>query len=188
MNQIRLQLEKETLLNDNDWQIFSSKLIREELSKKQVLLEVGQIENYLSFVESGIIRVYLPKEENDLTVDFAFDGSFVSGYSSFLTRMPSIYQMEALTETRIWRISYDDLQLVYDLTEMGDRIGRKAGESLFLRKSKRELSLLNDSAENRYLHLFTEQPKLIQLIPLKYIASYIGVTPQALSRIRRRIS
>jgi len=87
MNQIRLQLEKDALLSDNDWQIFSSKLIREELSKKQVLLEVGQIENYLSFVESGIIRVYFPKEENDLTVDFAFGGSFVSGYISFLTRM-----------------------------------------------------------------------------------------------------
>jgi len=59
---------------------------------------------------------------------------------------------------------------------------------LFLKKSKRELSLLHESAEQRYLNLFTEQPELIKQIPLKYIASYIGITPQALSRIRKRIS
>ena len=61
-------------------------------------------------------------------------------------------------------------------------------EKMFLLKSKRELSLLNKSAEERYLNLFTERPILLQQIPLKYIASYIGVTPQALSRIRKRIS
>ena len=67
-------------------------------------------------------------------------------------------------------------------------IGRRASEELFLKKSKRELSLLRDSAEERYLNLFEERPELLREIPLKYIASYIGVTPQALSRIRRRIS
>ncbi|HEY0749771.1 MAG TPA: hypothetical protein VGD26_01370 [Chitinophagaceae bacterium] len=67
-------------------------------------------------------------------------------------------------------------------------IGRKASEDLFLKKSKRELSLLNDTAEERYLKLFSEQLHLIKQIPLKYIASYIGITPQALSRIRKRIS
>lgn len=63
-----------------------------------------------------------------------------------------------------------------------------SSERLFLIKSKREQSLLNESAETRYLNLFTQRPKLIKEIPLKYIASYIGVTPQALSRIRKRIS
>ena len=61
-------------------------------------------------------------------------------------------------------------------------------EDLFLKKFKRELSLLNETAEQRYQNLFTEQSQLIKEIPLKYIASYIGITPQALSRIRKRIS
>ena len=78
--------------------------------------------------------------------------------------------------------------MIYSKTAVGNVIGRKAAESLFLEKAKRELALLNDSAEQRYLNLFTEQPELILQIPLKYIASYIGITPQALSRIRRRIS
>ena len=83
---------------------------------------------------------------------------------------------------------YADLQEVYTKTRIGNLIGRLSSERLFLIKSKREQSLLNESAEQRYLNLFTERPNLIQKIPLKYIASYIGVTPQALSRIRKRIS
>lgn len=187
MEQIRKYFEKTFKLTDQDWQIFSSKLTRQEFPKKHVLLKAGQVENHLSFVETGIIRFYIPKEENDLTFAFTFDNSFVSGYDSFLPQRPSIYHVETLTKTTLWRLTYNDLQAIYDETEIGNAIGRQASEDLFLKKSKRELSLLNETAEQRYLNLFTEQTELIKQIPLKYIASYIGITPQALSRIRKRI-
>ncbi len=174
-------------LTDADWMVFSSKLTREEFSKKETLLKCGQTEDYLSFIEKGMIRFYIPKEENDLTFGFAFDKEFISAYDSFLTRMPSTYHVETLVETTLWRLTYDDLQVIYHETEIGNTIGRYASEKLFLKKSKRELALLNDTAEQRYLKLFTERPNLIRQVPLKYIASYIGITPQALSRIRKRI-
>ena len=88
----------------------------------------------------------------------------------------------------MWSVSFNDLQLIYAETNIGNTIGRLASEDLFVKKSKREVSLLNLSAEERYLNLFKEQPHLLIHIPLKYIASYIGITPQALSRIRKRIS
>ena len=83
--------------------------------------------------------------------------------------------------------SYKNLQEVYKKTSIGNTLGRLSSERLFLIKSKREISLLNETAEERYLKLFDERPELIKEIPLKYIASYIGVTAQALSRIRKRI-
>ena len=174
-------------ISEKEWIFFVSKLSRQEFSKNHIILKTGQIEDYLSFVETGIIRYYIPKLENDLTFTFVFDNSFVSGYDSFLTRKPSTCHIETLTKTILWRLSYTDLQTIYNETKIGNLIGRQASESLFLKKSKRELSLLNETAEQRYLNLFTDQPHLIQHIPLKYIASYIGVTPQALSRIRKRI-
>ena len=125
--------------------------------------------------------------ENDLTFTFAFNNSFVSAYDSFLTRKPSTYHIETLTKTTLWRLKYTDLQTIYRETGIGNLIGRYASEELFIKKSKRELSFLNETAGQRYQNLFIEQPHLIQHIPLKYIASYIGVTPQALSRIRKRI-
>jgi CRP-like cAMP-binding protein len=188
MNEIKRYFEKFVTLSEKDWQIFSSKLVRREFAKKSVLLKVGQKENYLSFVEKGIIRFCIPTEFDDLTFGFAFADNFVSAYDFFLTQQPSNYQLETITETVLWSLSYEDLQKIYAETEIGNTIGRLASEDLFLKKSKRELSLLTDTAEQRYLNLFTEQPHLLQLVPLKYIASYIGITPQALSRIRKRIS
>ena len=187
MQEIRQYFESITTLSDADWEIFSSKLERQAFSKKTVLLKAGQTEKYLSFIEKGIIRFYLPKEENDLTFSFSFQNSFVSAYESFLTQTASLYQVETLTDTILWRVTYPDLQLIYRQSAAGNRIGRHASEDLFLKKAKRELSLLNDTAEQRYLKLLTEQANLMQQIPLKYLASYIGITPQALSRIRRRI-
>lgn len=173
--------------SEKDWEIILSKLVRQEFPKKHILTEVDQIENHLNFIESGIARFYIPKEENDLTFNIVFDNGFLSAYDSFLTQTPSTYNIETLTDTIIWQITYNDLQTIYKETELGNIIGRQASEELFLKKQKREISLLNLSAEQRYLNLFNEQPKLIQQIPLKYIASYIGITPQALSRIRKRI-
>ncbi|MBF4467263.1 Crp/Fnr family transcriptional regulator [Flavobacterium sp. LC2016-12] len=187
MQLIRDNFERMVNLSDDDWNTFSSKLIRQEFSKKTPILETGQIENYLSFVEKGLVRYYIPDEDSDLTFTFVFDGEFASGYDSFITRLPANYIIETLADTVLWRISYSDLQYIYAETKIGNTIGRLASEDLFLKKTKRELSLLNDSAEQRYRNLFIEQPQLIQKIPQKYLASYIGITPQALSRIRKRI-
>lgn len=173
--------------SEEDWDIILSKLVRQEFPKKHILSKVGQTENFLNFIESGVARFYIPKEENDVTFNIVFDTGFLSAYDSFLTQTPSTYNIETLTDTVLWRMTYNDLQAIYKETELGNIIGRQAGEELFLKKQKRELELLNLTAEQRYINLFTEQPQLLQKVPLKYIASFIGVTPQALSRIRKRI-
>lgn len=188
MNQIREYFEQIGKINDSDWTIFSSKLKKIKYPKNTTVLAVGKTENYLSFIEKGSIRLFIPKVENDLTFGFCFENEFVSAYDSFLRQKPCKYQVETLTATTLWRISYNDLQTVYETSDIGITIGRLTAENLFLIKSEREQSLLNETAEQRYLSLFKNRPNLIKEIPLKYLASYIGITPQALSRIRKRIS
>ncbi|GAA3654797.1 Crp/Fnr family transcriptional regulator [Flavivirga jejuensis] len=188
MNEIRNFIEDITLISDSDWQFFSSKLQEVKFKKNTPLLKIGEIEKHLSFITKGIIRLYIPKDEFDLTFGFVFNNAFITAYDSLLTQSPSEYQIETLTETILWRISNKDLQEVYEKTNSGNIIGRKMAENMFLIKSKRELSLLSQTAEERYLDLFSNRPELLQQIPLKYIASYIGITPQALSRIRKRIT
>ena len=187
MDEIRKYFEQKVKITDEDWRVFSSKLVRKQFPRKTILLKSGQTENYLSFIEKGIIRFYIPKPENDFTFSFSFENEFVSAYDSFLTQTPCVYHLETLSETILWQISFNDLQTIYAETEIGNTIGRFASEGLYLENVKREISLLTDTAEQRYVKLFAEQPHLIQKVPLKYIASYIGITPQALSRIRRRI-
>jgi len=190
MQQIKQYLEGIAHITDKDWEFFISKLTHRVIPKKSVFLGLNEIENHISFIQSGVVRLFIPKDdtEKEITFGFSFKNQFVSAYDSFLTRQPSLYQLQALTETSILSITYDDLQEVYKNTQIGNLIGRLTAERLFLLKSSREQNFLNLTAEERYLKLFKERPELLKVIPLKYISSYIGVTAQALSRIRKRIS
>ena len=189
MEQIKKYIDQIATISEEDWDFFRSKLQRRTLPKKTIFLKINQIENHISFIESGVVRLFIPKEnpEKEITFGFSFKDQFVSAYDSFLTQKPSLYQLQTLTETSVLSITYKDLQAVYKTTQIGDLIGRLTAERLFLIKSKREQNLLNLSAEERYLKLFKERPELLKIIPLKYISSYIGVTAQALSRIRKRL-
>ncbi|QXP79352.1 MULTISPECIES: Crp/Fnr family transcriptional regulator [Winogradskyella] len=189
MQQIKAYLDQLATISQPDWDFFTSKLQRQCIKKKTIFLKTNEIENHISFIESGVVRLFIPKENPDkeITFGFSFKDQFVSAYDSFLTQTPSAYQLQALTDTTLLSMTYSDLQEVYKNTQIGNLIGRLTAERLFLLKSKREQNLLNLTAEERYLKLFKERPELLKVIPLKYISSYIGVTAQALSRIRKRL-
>ena len=188
MERIRIFFEELVPMNDSDWSIFSSFLQPAQYAKRCPILKLGQVEKHLSFIAQGSVRLFIPGLDNDQTFGFCFENQFVSAYDSFLTQTPCHYQVEAMTDTTLWRITHADLQTVYQETSIGSTIGRLIAEQLYLMKTERERSFLTETAEDRYLALFEKRPQLLREIPLKHIASYIGVTPQALSRIRKRIS
>ena len=187
MQSIRVYFEKFVDLDDYLWSLFTDNIYPKEFSKGETILESGDVENYVSVIESGMIRYYIPGDDNETTFGFAFKGHFFSAYDSFIHQTPCKYQLEALADTKVYRMSYEDLNNLFKNIREGNSIGRKMAEQFYVGKQNRELSLLTESAEERYNKLFTTQPQLIKEIPLKYIASYIGITPQALSRIRSRV-
>lgn len=186
--QIREYFEHIHSMSDADWKLFSSKLVKQVFPKKAILIDSGQVEDFLSFVERGSIRILSSKEEKEHTFGFVFENEFCCAYDSFLTRLPVEYRIETLTTVELWRISYLDLQELYQTTVVGNLLGRHVAEVLFIKNAQRVRSLLMETAEQRYVNLFLEKRQWIKTIPLKFLASYIGVTPQALSRIRKRIS
>ena len=185
---LKKYLEQFSPLPATDWEFFTSRLQCRAFAKKEPVLAAGTVEQYVNFIDSGIIRYFVMEEEKDITFEIAFENSFATAYDSFLTRTPVQYAGEALTDIVLWSIRYDDLQEMYAMTSVGDRVGRLAAEELYIRKNRRQMSFLKDDAETRYLMLMKDYPHLLQHVPLKYLASYIGITPQALSRIRRRMS
>ncbi|MFA8435313.1 MAG: Crp/Fnr family transcriptional regulator [Marinifilaceae bacterium] len=188
MGHIREYYERIVNLQESEWEFIAAHFARKVFTKNEIITQQGETENFLSFIEEGIVRFYIPGDEKELTFNFSFEKEFTCAYDSFLTQTPSEYELQALTEVIVWQISYDDLQKVYAQTKVGNYLGRFASERLFLTKSKRELSLLKYNAKERYLRLFNEQPDILKFIPLKYVASYLGITPQGLSRIRRQIT
>lgn len=182
---LRSALSTISVLSDEDWNYFSSKLNYIEISKNESVLDKGDIENNMSFLTHGAVRLFIPRLKHDMTFGFVFEHEFVSAYDSFLSRSPAHYSVYTLSDSGFWQISYDDLQEVYDKTSIGDLIGRRMAEKMFLVKARRELALLGKSAKQRYSDLFLERPRLIKEIPLQYVASYLGVTRESLSRIRK---
>ncbi|MBZ4188496.1 Crp/Fnr family transcriptional regulator [Niabella beijingensis] len=188
MGYIREYYERFRKLDEAEWTLIAAHFKRWVFRKNERVVKLGETENYLSFIESGLIRCYIPGEEEEHTFHFHFDREFTCAYDSFLTRNPSEYELQALSPTVAWRISYEDLQQVYAATVAGNYLGRFTAEKLLLAKTKREINLVKYNATERYLRLLIEDPRVVQQVPLKYIASYLGMTPQALSRIRRQIS
>ena len=134
METIRQHFEKSVKLSDPEWEYFAAKLNRIELPKKTALLKHGRVENHLSFVEKGVVRLYIPGPDTDRTFGFVFAGNFLSAYDSFLTRSPSTYQLETLSPTILWSLTHSDLQDIYANTPIGHHIGRLAAEDLFVKK------------------------------------------------------
>lgn len=187
MGHIKEYYERIVQLQESEWKFISSHFDRKLYAKNQIITHEGETESYLSFIETGIVRSYIPHIDAELTFHFSFAKEFICAYDSFFTQKPSECELQALTRTVVWQISFEDLRKVYVQTKVGNYLGRFVAEKLFLVKSKREISLLKHTAKERYLNLIKERPEILKFIPLKYVASYIGITPQGLSRIRRQI-
>jgi CRP-like cAMP-binding protein len=176
-------------IDETDKTLIASLLKPKEIEKGTILLRQGDVEKSVAFIEYGIFRHYtIARDGKDISLLFTFENWFVGEMSSFLTQSPSYYFIEALTDAKIWQLSYDNLQKLYLHTTVGNKLGRIMMEQLYIRKAERERNLLMMNAEERYLDLIRQAPHILQNIPLKYIASYLGITPQALSRIRKNIN
>ena len=180
-------------LSREEAMLHTVKFERIEIPKKTIILKYGETENHLYFVTEGIIRFFMHKTHpteppKEVTFSFITKNMFYSAYDSFITRSPCQYNVETLQKTVVYRIHHSDVHDLYENTKAGNYVGRISAEQLYLRKAQREISLLTENAEERYLKLLKSYPEYILQIPLKYIASYLGITPQALSRIRKLIS
>ncbi len=174
-------------ISDKDWDVYSAHITSETFKKGDIITKQGEIENYINFIVSGISIHYIEHNDMQTIINFSFDNTYSCSYESFITHQPSECTIEALTNIEMWRLTYDDFQYILKNAEIGPYIEKYSIHRLYLRKSARERSFLIETAEERYLNLIKMEPNIFLKISLKYIASYIGVTPQALSRIRKRI-
>jgi len=170
----------------NTWQIerLSALLKIKELSKKDHLIRQGTVCNFIGFVSSGTLRSYIKNNEGEYNNDFYFDNDVVSAYTSFLTRMPTNCNIEALTDSIIYYISYDDLETLADQDITFLKLSKHISDAFFIRKCKRETSFLKDSAAERLERLSLLYPGIEQRVSQYHIASYLGVKPESLSRIK----
>jgi CRP/FNR family transcriptional regulator, anaerobic regulatory protein len=159
------------------------------LQKKDHWLRAGDICDSIVFIWKGCLRIYFPFEDGTIrTSRFFFEGGWVSDYESVNCRRPANLGIDALEYTELYEIKMKDIQFLYNRFPELERVGRLIAEANVVDLCSRYRSLLHDTPLTRYLRLVASQPEVVDRIPQHYIASYLGIEPESLSRIRRKIA
>lgn len=176
-------------LNKEEKELVRTKFKSHLFLKKQFALQHGDVCQYFDFVVRGCLRLY--KVDNDGSyhiLQFATDNSWISDLASFHKKTKSRLEIDALEDTVVLRISYDDLIDLYSRAPKFDRIFRVLLENHFMQQQDRIAQLFSSTAEERYQSFLETYPHLQNRISQVQIASYLGVTPEFLSRIRGRMA
>jgi len=159
-----------------------------KFSKGDFLLKKGQVANAYFCIETGLVRSYVyDYNGNDITTGFIGKGELAIDVVSLFNRLPTVEYFQALTDVECEVIYFDKFQVLYHSIKGFNEWGRGwMSESLFQLK-QRTIAMITDSASERYLRLQKRHPQILQQAPLKYIASYLGITDTSLSRIRKEL-
>lgn len=188
IEQLRKSITKVVLLPPEHIDQLLSTVFPATLKKKQLLLKEGDICDFTCFIARGCVRYFHNIDGEEHTGQFFFENAWYTDYESFLTGKPSAQNIEALEATDLLILKKTDLYALYDANPRLERFGRLMAEQAYLGARRRNESLTNQSPEERYLKLIQQRPKVFERIPQHYIASYLGIQPQSLSRIRKRLA
>ncbi len=168
-----------------------SQLFREtRLSRGEELLRIGQYSRDLHFIQDGLMRMYAYNEsgEKEITQWIAMGGSLVTEFSCFMFNSPSRYNIQALTECSLFTISKENYDSIGQQVSNWAELDKLFVAKCFVHMENRIFSQLSMTAEEKYRKLLAESPELFQQVPLQYLASMMGMSPETLSRVRKKLS
>ncbi|SHG18760.1 Crp/Fnr family transcriptional regulator [Pedobacter caeni] len=155
--------------------------------KSHLLFRQHEMDPTIYFIKSGIARAYNRTEDCDVTFWFGTEGNAVASYNSYINQTPGYESVELLEDTVLYRLEHQHLALLYDTDIEIANWGRKLMEKEIILVEERLISRLLLNATDRYKNLMRDHPELLQRVQLNYLASYLGITPVSLSRIRAEI-
>ena len=171
-------------LKDEEWDEFSLIWTTVSYKRKTILTAAGETERHLYFVLEGVQRAfYLGGNHPEATVVFTYPSSFSGVADSFLTQQPSKYFLETITASKMLRTTYQHVQTLMDKHHNFERWVRLAASHSLMGALERQIELLSFSAEEKFRTLLSRSPHVLQIIPHKYLASYLGIDPSTFSKL-----
>lgn len=183
-----IHVNEKVSLTEEEQQTIKTFFSPKKLRKKQYLLQEGDVCKYMAFVEKGLLRSYnVDAKGADHMIQFAWEGWWISDTYSFLAGEPAAYNIDAIDDAELLLITLPHFEEMMLKVPKMERYFRILFQKNIISKERRLLSSITYSAEEKYLRLSETNPELIQRIPLNLIASYLGITPETLSRIRKNL-
>lgn len=155
-------------------------------SKNEVILQPGSIPQEVLFIKSGLIRVIVTdRQGNEHTIHFAMENQFITDYSSFILNQPALYSMQTLEKTEVVVLPRKAIEWGYTNLHEGEKMGRLVAEFYFIYQDNRIKNIYSRSPKERYEAITDVFPNIHQRVPQHMIASYLGITPVHLSRLKK---
>jgi CRP-like cAMP-binding protein len=178
-----------TTLSHADFDYFHSLLKPLTIEKKAWLLREGEVSEYEAYVVKGCLRKYCMDDDgNEITLQFAIEDWWVGDIASFTNQTPSQVYIQALEDSQLLIIQHDDKEALFQKVPAFERMFRLMLQRSYMVLQDRFVATLAQPADERYLAFLEKYPGVVQRVPQHYIASYLGITPEFLSRIRARLS
>ena len=186
---LRTHIQKRVELTDEEFELAKTFFIPKKFRRGQFLLYAGEICKYVAFVEQGCLRqYYIDAKGEEHVVQFAIEDWWISDMYSTLTGKPATYNIDALENSEVFLFERSRLDELSETIPQFDKFFRLLLEGAFVAKERRIAASISFSAEEQYLCMQEMYPKIVQRVPQNQIASYLGITPQSLSRIRKELS
>ncbi|RYC69727.1 MULTISPECIES: Crp/Fnr family transcriptional regulator [Spirosoma] len=188
MQRLRQFINQIAPLTDSTWEVVSALFTPTTLRKNEYFALAGRVETTAAYVTQGVLRGFY-RHANGLEYNKTFfvDNDFVGAYSSLVTGQPNQIYIQALTDCELFSADYSALTRLYQTHPDWERFARCLAEGYFVYKEKRELELVLFKADERYVRFREEYPMLEQVVAQYHVASYLGITPTQLSRIRAKV-
>ena len=158
------------------------------LNAGDYFLQQGKVCRSIGFIEKGFVRLYYLNDGKEITTCFCKENTITTSYSSLVTQQESDIAIQAIEPTKLIVLSNDNLQKLYAQDLFWQQVGRLAVENEFIITECHHRLLRDLSATDRYLHILKNENELLQRVPLNYLATYLQIAPETLSRIRNKIT
>ena len=175
-------------LNQEETDTFTSFLKVRKLLTRQFLLQAGDICKTENFVNKGCLKAfYIDMDGNEHIVQFALEDWWISDLHSFLTQTPAVFHIEVLENCELIQIDYNSIETLYTKIPKFERFFRIIFQKAYIAAQQRVISTISKTAEERYLEFIQRYPNIEQRVPQYMVASYLGFTPEFLSKIRYKL-
>jgi CRP-like cAMP-binding protein len=186
---LRKNIEKHLSISDADFEQFTKPFYHRKIAKKQFLLRAGQICKFEGFVIKGCLRVYyLDEQGQERILYFAIEDWWITDIDSFTNNTPSILNIEALEDSEVLLITQPYKEALYEQLPMVEKLFRIMTQKTHVALQRRMISALGKTADERYLEFIEKYPQLEQRLTQLQIASYLGISHEFLSKIRKKLS
>ncbi|WP_071885851.1 Crp/Fnr family transcriptional regulator [Hymenobacter sedentarius] len=184
---LKAHLQARVSLSDDDFADFQGYLRPLALGKRQHLLQAGEPCTHLAFVTQGCLRSYsLTAQGQEHTLQFAPEDWWISDIYSWLTQQPSSMSIDALEDSQVLLLAQADMETIYTRFPVFERYFRLLMQSRYVALQERVNASLSQTASEKYQHFLRKYPGIARRVPQHFIASYLGITPESLSRVRRQ--